>query len=91
MTRWWSLSSVLLLSLLTAACVGTRTPSSRVHTLYRSSVVGDERVHVATFDADQSEPYNRDTCEEVRALEEEDVRDRGVALRYWCEKGCYRD
>ena len=92
--RHWSL---LTIALLVSACdrIVIRPASNSVYTLYRSSLAEGMRIKVATFDSDESidgstERYNRDTCEEVRALEQESVRGRPVELRYWCEKGYYR-
>jgi hypothetical protein len=65
---------------------------SNVYTLYRTSpTVGEirgekARIHVATFDAAQSEEYNRVNCETARRL----FASQGVSIRYWCEKGKYR-
>lgn len=61
--------------------------SSNSYTLYRSSTVLEGRIHVATFDADETEGYNRDNCETARGLFEGQP---GVEVRYWCEKGRFR-
>lgn len=75
--------------LLAAAMSLTCSSSSQTYTLYRNSVVNDSlRVHVATFDAGESEIYNRDICNEVSALMH--AKSGPVKLRYWCEKGRYR-
>lgn len=62
-----------------------------MYTLYSNSMFTDERVHIATFDAKQSDPeYNAINCEQVRAAEEEFAKGRPVQLKFWCEKGYYR-
>jgi len=69
-----------------AAC-DSRTPT---YTLYRSSATaGPElRTHVATFDSNDGAEYNRENCEAARSLFQRQPR---VTVRYWCEKGQYRD
>ena len=73
-----------------AALIGC--DDSNVYTLYRTSPTAGEihgekaRIHVATFDAAQSEEYNRLNCETARQL----FAAEGVTVRYWCEKGRYR-
>ena len=66
---------------------------SNIYTLYRTSPTipqelhGEKaRIHVATFDAAESEEYNRVNCETARDL----FASQGVSVRYWCEKGKYR-
>jgi hypothetical protein len=54
-----------------------------VFTLYRSSVIGADRVHVATFDARDGASYNRENCEIVRGLM---ASQPGVAVSYWCSE-----
>lgn len=61
----------VLLAIILAGCA-TRTPT---YTLYRSSVTGPMRIHIATFDSNDGIEYNRQP---------------GVKVRYWCEKGRYR-
>ena len=58
-----------------------------VYTLYRSSPVSGERVHVASFDAKQREAYNRENCDLAQRLYSQQP---GVSVRYWCEKGRFR-
>ena len=61
----------------------------QIFTLYRTSPVGQERIHVATFDAAGEAPdYNHGNCEMVvRALSNEPGVPAGY---YWCEPGKYR-
>jgi hypothetical protein len=57
-------------------------------TLCRNSVVDKNmRIHVATFDATESEAYNRENCETAQTLFQTQP---GVMVRYWCEKGRFR-
>ncbi len=61
----------------------------RVYTLYRNSVIGkDKRYHVATFDADEKEDYNRGNCEIAQELFQ---KQPGVTVKYWCEKSYFRE
>ena len=74
---------VLLASL--AAC-GSKAPP---FTLYRNEGIGDDstRVHMATFDADETGQFNTDNCERARELFQIQPTNRA---RYWCEPGRYR-
>lgn len=78
---------------LAVALAGCSAPASdgQTYTLYRESVspAGEpiERVHVATFDANQSGDYNRYNCFTARDLFQGQP---GVTVRYWCELGTYR-
>jgi hypothetical protein len=56
--------------------------------LYRNSAMDDgARIHVATFDANETEAYNRENCEHARELLQQQP---GILTRFWCEKGPYR-
>jgi hypothetical protein len=58
------------------------------YTLYRSSVMADmPRIHVATFDAQDGEKYNRENCQIAADLF---LAQPGVIVKYWCEKGLFR-
>ena len=53
----------LVSALILAGCGG----DSATYTLYRNSVIeANLRIHVATFDAAESEGYNRENCEQAR-------------------------
>lgn len=68
--------------------IGPQTSEDLVYTLYRNSALdANMRLHVATFDADEGEGYNRENCESARSLFS---RQPGVTVKYWCEKGYYR-
>jgi hypothetical protein len=59
-----------------------------VYTLYRTSPhFADMRLHVATFDANESESYNRENCLIAAGLFGSQP---GITARYFCEKGRYR-
>jgi hypothetical protein len=74
----WTVETLIAIAFLTGC------DDSNVHTLYRSSpTVGEihgekARIHVATFDAAQSEEYNRLNCETAREL----FVAQGVTVRY---------
>lgn len=58
------------------------------YTLYRSSPLDlSARIHLATFDASDRNPYNQQNCEITKELF---AKQSGVNVRYWCEKGRYR-
>lgn len=66
-----------------------RSNRSETYTLYRSS--GQDlsmRLHVATFDADERDSYNRDMCARVRDFFTERPF---MDSKYWCELGRYRE
>lgn len=74
----------LLSLLLLASC---DQGGGSAYTLYRSSFMGDARVHVATFDANDGRDYNQANCEIARELFQAQP---GVSVRYWCELGRFR-
>lgn len=76
---------VLVLMTVVAGCDGLSTTE---YTLYRSSLVDENlRVHVATFDASESEGYNRDNCALAVKLF---GAQSGVRTKFWCEKGRFK-
>jgi hypothetical protein len=87
LSRWLAAAPIILC---TGALIAACKPSDdKVYTLYRESTVPEiKRVHIATFDADESDDYNRANCETARSLFAAQL---GVVVRYWCEKGYYRD
>lgn len=86
---WLLLLSVTSVS--SSVCIadsGSQVSADCIYTLYRSSVVdANMRIHIATFNADAEEAYNRETCDIARELFQ---RQPGVKVRYWCEKGEYK-
>ncbi|MEO8654192.1 MAG: hypothetical protein ABI409_08715 [Ramlibacter sp.] len=77
-------SFVLVACLLFSACGG----SDAMFTLYRSSPADDAmRIHVASFDADESASYNDENC---RLAAEHFRKQAKLNVRYWCEKGPFK-
>ena len=73
---------LLVLSTLVLSC----RESAETYTLYRTSMIAQIRLHVATFDAtDEASDYNRLNCEMVVTYltKEPEVPDG----YYWCERG----
>jgi hypothetical protein len=67
---------------------GFKVAANRVYTLYRNSVTDENmRIHVATFDVNEQDEYNKDNCEIARSLFQQQP---GVKVKYWCEKGYYK-
>ena len=84
-----SVSIAVLLGFTAAfAGLGLKVSDDLVYTLYRNSVTDENmRMHVATFDADEKESYNKDNCGIAQALFQHQP---GVKVRYWCEKGYFK-
>ena len=62
------------------------------YTLYRNSPIPIDnpelkRIHVASFDSNADEAYNRENCNLAATLFQGQP---GVTVKYWCEKGSYR-
>lgn len=73
----------------TGALAGCGVSESDVYTLYRSSPMDrNMRVHVSTFDAADGSRYNNENCQIGRDLYQGQP---GVTVRYWCEKGRYKE
>ena len=78
--RRMRVSSTLLATLMLSGC-----GDGGAYTLYRNSPAFPEmRIHVATFDAAAGEDYNGENC---RIASDLFVRQPGVTVRYWCERG----
>lgn len=73
------------LAILTAVLLGGCYDNG-AYTLYRGSVMMDARIHVATFNADESPEYNRTNCRIAADLFK---TQGGVVVDYWCEAGNY--
>lgn len=59
------------------------------YTLYRDSIIQDLRIHVATFNAvDNKESFNKGNCETAKNLFQSQA---GVEVKYWCEKGVFKE
>ena len=50
-----------------------------------------KRIHVATFDADGKEDYNRENCTITRDLYQNHPPLHGAKVDYWCEKGYFKE
>lgn len=75
----------LAAALLGGLCLaGCGDDAGSTYTLYRTAYLGSEKVHIATFDARQSDDYNHTNCEIARELFQSHP---GVLARYWCEAG----
>ena len=74
----------ILFALSLAACGQSAGES---YTLYRHSFTATSRIHIATFDADESGEYNQENCQIAAELF---ANQPGVTVRYWCEKGRFR-
>jgi hypothetical protein len=78
----------LLCCAFSVTLVACSSSDGSVYTLYRSSPAdASMRIHVASFDSDESEKYNQENCAVVVNLMQ---RQPGVTARYWCEKGRFR-
>ena len=63
--------------------------SEDAFTLYRNSALDPKmRVHVASFDTHNGEGYNKENCWLAADLFGRQV---GVSVRFWCEKGSFRE
>jgi hypothetical protein len=82
--RW-----VLFTAVVVGGLVGVAAACEQrgAYTLYRNSIAPGERIHVATFDAEYGEAYNRANCEIARGLF---ANQPGVQVQYWCEPGRFR-
>ena len=69
-------------------CGAGGSADDRTFTLYRNSVSDPNmRIHVASFDANEKEEYNRENCDVAQKLF---LAQPGVKTKFWCEKGRYR-
>lgn len=75
--------TVAVLALSLAGCA---LGDGQTYTLYRTGLDGS-RVHVATFDANESDAYNNENCLTAMELFQSQP---GVSVRYWCERGRYK-
>jgi len=77
------------LAIVAVAFLGACQLGSHAYTLYRSSAANPgARLHVATFDAAEGDEYNQGNC---RIATDLFAKQPGVTVRYWCEKGGFRD
>jgi hypothetical protein len=57
---------------------------AEVWSLYRNSIVGIPKIHVATFDTVEGGTYNRENCLLAARLFQEQG---AVQTSFWCEPG----
>lgn len=75
----------LAIALDARVCAAAEAPG---YTLYRNSLTDAQlRLHVASFDAAEGPAYNRENCEQARALFQAQP---GVKTNFWCEPGRFR-
>ena len=78
---------IAMIGLIALASCSPSPKDSRTYTLYRGSIAsGIDRIHIATFNADEPASYNEENCNIVRQF----FADEGYAVSYWCERGPYR-
>lgn len=88
LSRLNALTLAVLVGTNVAACSRPLSSDGSVYTLYRSSVLdAGARLHVATFDSNDGEAYNRENCEAFRLLAQSQD---GVTTHFWCEAGRVR-
>lgn len=78
--------TLALIGLALAGCERP-VPDGEVVTLYRQSVVGMERVHLATFEARDGRNFNWLNCSAT--AESLNARD-DTLVPYWCEQGRFK-
>jgi hypothetical protein len=66
----------------------TACGNAEPYTLYRGSPnIENARVHIATFNANETVAYNMENCQITADLF---MKQQGVTVKYWCEKGNYK-
>lgn len=88
-------TAILAISTAILAALAAGCSPSNTYTLYRDGASNSQlgvdlsamRIHVASFDASESEDYNLDNCQTAQQLFQSQP---GVTVRYWCEKGRYK-
>jgi hypothetical protein len=89
-SRSFIIAAMIILMGFIVACSRFENKASEdiVFTLYRNSVTEqNERVHIATFDVDKKEDYNKKNCGIAQQLFQNQP---GVKVKYWCEKGYFK-
>ena len=75
---------VIIIGILIAISYSFFTLNHTAYTLYRGSIVNENyKIHIASFDANESETYNRENCEIALNLFQSQY---GVKVKYWCDK-----
>lgn len=79
----------LVLCVSLVASLGCSQSDGNMYTRYRSSALNaNQRIHVASFDADESEAYNQENC---RIVLKQLLKRPEVTVTYWCEKGRFQE
>ena len=72
----------------TAAFLIMGCSQSDTFTLYRNSVLDEfARIHVASFNAKEPNPYNQGNCDVAKDLFQ---KQEGIKTKFWCEKGAFK-
>ena len=90
---------VLAAAGLVVTVTGNLRDTNQVHisTLYRDSPglsaidLPNVRVHVATFDTDETSGYNHRECDRISRLLNANAEAQKVSTKYWCEPGRYTE
>jgi hypothetical protein len=84
-----TVSRVLVIAAFLAPLASAAQENGTSYTLYRTSPSdASMRIHVATFDAKETESYNRENCQVAAKLF---AAQPSVTVHYFCEKGRYRE
>ncbi len=71
-----------------AILVGCSVSDSTSFTLYRNSILDENmRIHVASFDANDGDRYNKENCNQAQELFQAQP---AVKTKFWCEKGKFK-
>lgn len=74
---------IILISLSLMGC-----SQSDTYTLYRNSVLDEfARIHVASFNSKEPNPYNQGNCDVAKDLFQ---KQEGIKTKFWCEKGVFK-
>ncbi|MDI1308679.1 MAG: hypothetical protein PSV17_04500 [Methylotenera sp.] len=64
------------------------TSNGEIFTLYRNSLTDSNmRIHVATFDSQDGEVYNKGNCDQAQLLFQNQPE---INTKFWCEKGQFK-
>lgn len=79
---------VALLCSISAIGCSERASDGATYTLYRTSaMMGNARIHVASFDSSDGESYNNENCNLAADLFNAQPE---IKTKFWCEKGGFR-
>ncbi len=82
---------VLTLFFMASSC--SKSSSENIYTLYRGGAIAkDLRIHYATFETKgEADDWNKSNCEEVSDFLNEKQKIQAIPVRFWCEKGSFRE